>query len=160
MLNEIPANSTCVGVPAHIVKRDNVKVAPAKIDLDQIHIPDPVAQELNRLEEEINKLKDDAELTRTQIIGVDGPTDYMRQIINKLSAEDFSHYLSHKPGVFIRLGTRNEEKGYTTLPHNNDFLIDEDAFPIGTDTCVQFVLDNMNGIDMEKVYNSDERKYL
>lgn len=75
----------------------------------------------------------------------------------KLSSEDFSQYLTKKPGVFIRLGTRNESKGCVTLPHNNDFLIDEDAFSIGTDTCVQFVLDNMSGIDMEKVENSDER---
>ena len=75
----------------------------------------------------------------------------------KLSSEDFSQYLTQKPGVFFRLGTRNGEKGCTTLPHNNDFMIDEDAFPIGTDTCVQFVLDNMNGINMEKVAASDER---
>ncbi len=75
----------------------------------------------------------------------------------KLSSEDFSQYLTQKPGVFIRLGTRNAEKGCTSLPHNNDFLIDEDAFPMGTDTCVQFVLDNMNGINMEKVTASDER---
>ncbi len=75
----------------------------------------------------------------------------------KLSSEDFSQYLTQKPGVFIRLGTRNAEKGCTTLPHNNDFMIDEDAFSAGTDTCVQFVLDNMNGIDMEKVITSDER---
>ena len=75
----------------------------------------------------------------------------------KLSSEDFSQYLTQKPGVFFRLGTRNTEKGCTTLPHNNDFMIDEDAFPVGTDTCVQFVLDNMNGINMEKVTASDER---
>ncbi len=75
----------------------------------------------------------------------------------KLSSEDFSQYLTKKPGVFIRLGTRNEEKGCTTLPHNNDFMIDEDAFSIGTDACVQFVLDNMGGIDMTKVEKSDER---
>jgi len=75
----------------------------------------------------------------------------------KLSSEDFSQYLTQKPGVFIRLGTKNAEKGCTTLPHNNDFMIDEDAFPLGTDACVQFVLDNMNGIDMEKVTASDER---
>jgi len=75
----------------------------------------------------------------------------------KLSSEDFSQYLTQKPGVFIRLGTRNAEKGCTTLPHNNDFMIDEDAFPIGTDTCVQFVLDNMNGIHIEKAIASDER---
>ena len=75
----------------------------------------------------------------------------------KLSSEDFSQYLTQKPGVFILLGTRNAEKGCTTLPHNNDFMIDEDAFPIGTDTCVQFVLDNMNGIHIEKAIASDER---
>ncbi len=57
VLNEIPANSTCVGVPAHIVKRDNVKVAPAKIDLDQIHIPDPVSMELCKLRVELENLK-------------------------------------------------------------------------------------------------------
>ena len=56
VLNEIPPNSTCVGVPAHIVKRDNIKVASAKIDLDQIHIPDPIAMELCKLQIEIDKL--------------------------------------------------------------------------------------------------------
>ena len=57
VLNEIPPNSTCVGVPAHIVKRDNVKVAPPKIDLDQIHIPDPVSMELCKLRVELENLK-------------------------------------------------------------------------------------------------------
>lgn len=76
----------------------------------------------------------------------------------KLSSEDFSQYLTKKPGVFIRLGTRNEEKGCVTLPHNNDFLIDEDAFVKGSDTCVQFVIDNMNGIDIKKAEESDERR--
>ncbi|MBO5955854.1 MAG: serine O-acetyltransferase [Clostridia bacterium] len=57
VLNEIPPNSTCVGVPAHIVKRENVNVAPAKIDLDQIHIPDPVSMDLCKLRVEIEKIK-------------------------------------------------------------------------------------------------------
>lgn len=62
VLSEIPSNSTCVGVPAHIVKRDNKRVAPAKLgympiaDLDQIHIPDPISMELCRLEAEIKRL--------------------------------------------------------------------------------------------------------
>jgi len=81
----------------------------------------------------------------------------IQKMPEKLSSEDFSQYLTKKPGVFIRLGTRNAEKGCVTLPHNNDFLIDEDAFVTGSDTCVQFVLDNMNGIDMEEVEQSDER---
>ena len=61
----------------------------------------------------------------------------------KMSSEDFSWYLTKKPGVFIRLGTRNADKGCVTLPHNNDFLIDEDAFHLGCKTCVQFVFDHM-----------------
>ncbi|MBR2930608.1 MAG: amidohydrolase [Clostridia bacterium] len=77
----------------------------------------------------------------------------------KLSSEDFSQYLTKKPGVFIRLGTRNEAKGCTTLPHNNDFMIDEDAFVSGSDSCVQFVLDNMNGIDMDAVEKSTHARY-
>ncbi|MEA4890528.1 MAG: M20 family metallopeptidase [Clostridiaceae bacterium] len=64
----------------------------------------------------------------------------------KLSSEDFSFYLAHKPGAFFRLGTRNEAKGCVTLPHNNNFLLDEDALEIGSKVSVQFVLDNMAGI--------------
>ena len=64
----------------------------------------------------------------------------------KLSSEDFSFYVSQKPGAFLRLGTRNEAKGCVTLPHNNDFLLDEDALELGSKVFVQFVLDYMNGI--------------
>ena len=88
-----------------------------------------------------------------KIVGADN----IAEMPIKMSSEDFSQYLTKKPGVFMRLGTRNEKKGCTTLPHNNDFLIDEDAFVYGSDTCVQFVLDNMNGIDIEKAKTSDER---
>ncbi len=57
VLKEVPPNSTCVGVPAHVVTIDNVRVAPSKIDLDQIHIPDPVSMELANLRDEIEHLK-------------------------------------------------------------------------------------------------------
>ena len=43
VLNEIPPNCTAVGVPARVVKRDGMRVA---TDLDQIHMPDPVSQEM------------------------------------------------------------------------------------------------------------------
>ncbi|MBE5734705.1 MAG: amidohydrolase [Clostridiales bacterium] len=80
--------------------------------------------------------------------------DKVVKMPEKLSSEDFSQYLTKKPGVFIRLGTRNAEKGCTTLPHNNDFMIDEDALPIGSNVCVQFVLDHHNGIDEQKIKES------
>ena len=53
VLNAIPADSTAVGIPARVVRRDGEKVQ----DLDQIHVPDPVAQELRRLEERIEQLE-------------------------------------------------------------------------------------------------------
>ena len=64
----------------------------------------------------------------------------------KMSSEDFSFFVDKKPGVFVRLGTRNAAKGCVTLPHNNDFMLDEDALPIGSQVFVQFVLDNMGGM--------------
>ncbi len=55
VLEEVPADSTVVGVPARVVKKGGMKVTP----LDQIHIPDPVAQELCRLEIRIKQLEED-----------------------------------------------------------------------------------------------------
>lgn len=52
VLDPVPENSTAVGVPARIVKRNGMKVE----QLDQIHIPDPVAQEICRLEIQIDHI--------------------------------------------------------------------------------------------------------
>ncbi len=54
VLSEVPENSTCVGVPARIVKINNRKINPS--DLDQIHIPDPTSQEICRLHKKIDDL--------------------------------------------------------------------------------------------------------
>lgn len=62
VLEEVPPNATAVGVPARIVRLNGRK--PATEDIDQIHIPDPVSQELCRdkmrlykLEKEIESIK-------------------------------------------------------------------------------------------------------
>ena len=52
VLKEIPPNSTCVGVPARIVKMDGVAV-----DFDHCNVPDPISQEICRLCQEIQELK-------------------------------------------------------------------------------------------------------
>lgn len=64
VLEEIPADSTAVGVPARVVKQGGVRVD----KLDQIHIPDPVSQELCRmtlkieqLQKELNEYKEKGE---------------------------------------------------------------------------------------------------
>lgn len=52
VLEEVPPNCTVVGVPAKIVRQNGQKIAP----LDQIHIPDPVTQQLNEINEKIREL--------------------------------------------------------------------------------------------------------
>ena len=54
VLDAIPENSTAVGIPARVVKRGSVKVCG---DLDQVHIPDPVAQELCKLTIKLEQLE-------------------------------------------------------------------------------------------------------
>ena len=54
VLKDIPENSTAVGVPARVVRGKTVE---KEQSLDQIHIPDPVTQELNQLRERIAELE-------------------------------------------------------------------------------------------------------
>ncbi len=51
VLQEVEPNSTVVGVPGRTVKKDGVRVPDvmASIELDQIHVPDPVSQEICRM---------------------------------------------------------------------------------------------------------------
>lgn len=52
VLSPLPANSTAVGVPARVVR-----IAGRKPEgLDHVHMPDPVSQQLCRLEIELNRL--------------------------------------------------------------------------------------------------------
>ncbi len=53
VLHEVPPDSTVVGVPARVVKRSGVKVKP----LDQVHIPDPVAQQFCAYDKKIADLQ-------------------------------------------------------------------------------------------------------
>ncbi len=52
VLSAVPADSTAVGIPARVVKTGNKRV-----DLDQVHIPDPVSQELCKLQHKIDVLE-------------------------------------------------------------------------------------------------------
>ena len=54
VLEEVPEQATAVGVPARVVRIGGKKICD---DLDQVHIPDPVAQEICRVERRIYELE-------------------------------------------------------------------------------------------------------
>lgn len=65
VLTDLPDNCTAVGVPAKIVRQDGMRVTQ---DLDQIHIPDPVSQEIARIYRQLSSLQN-------QIEGITGGKD-------------------------------------------------------------------------------------
>lgn len=54
VLEEVPPNCTVVGVPGRIVKRGNIKVP--RSDMDQVHLPDPVMEDITLLQHENSAL--------------------------------------------------------------------------------------------------------
>lgn len=56
VLEEVPPNCTVVGVPGRVVRRDNVAIP--RDTLDQVHLPDPVKDEILLLQQETAKLQE------------------------------------------------------------------------------------------------------
>lgn len=63
VLKDVPSNSTVVGVPGRIIIRNDIRV---NNDLDQVHLPDPVMNDIDELKAEnarlrlrVSKLKND-----------------------------------------------------------------------------------------------------
>ena len=55
VLKEVPPNSTVVGVPGHVVKRNNVSIP--RSDLNQVDLPDPVEVEIRSRSFRVKKRK-------------------------------------------------------------------------------------------------------
>ncbi|MEF9946074.1 MAG: serine O-acetyltransferase EpsC [Lachnospiraceae bacterium] len=55
VLEEVPPNCTVVGVPGRIVRMGNQKVP--RMDMDQIHLPDPVLSDIQELQRDNRQLK-------------------------------------------------------------------------------------------------------
>lgn len=58
--------------------------------------------------------------------------------------EDFSEFSKHVPSVFYWLGIRSEINKDNCVIHNPNFLVDENAIPIGIKTLCTAVLDYLN----------------
>ncbi|WCK56692.1 serine O-acetyltransferase [Aneurinibacillus sp. Ricciae_BoGa-3] len=58
VLQEVPPNSTVVGIPGKIIIQDGVRI---QQDFDQVNLPDPVAETLRLLQQEIDDLRQEIE---------------------------------------------------------------------------------------------------
>lgn len=65
VLKEVPPNSTVVGVPGRVVRQENAEVQVC--DLDQVHLPDPIELELQRLQQENEALSARIEAIEKQL---------------------------------------------------------------------------------------------
>ena len=63
VLGPIPAGCTAVGIPARVVRRDGKKID----NLDHLHMPDPVAQELCRMGVQIQRLEKQLRLLEEEL---------------------------------------------------------------------------------------------
>lgn len=79
VLQEVPPNSTVVGVPGRVVKRDNVRLP--QQDLDQVHLPDPVKQDLELLKREYSRLQQELETLKQSLQKSEVPTQTSEESI-------------------------------------------------------------------------------
>ncbi len=77
VLREVPPECTVVGNPGRIVRR---KGAVRGVDLDHVHLPDPVKAHIEALERRVSELE-------AQI----RPDSKRNEVINKAIKEEFSH---------------------------------------------------------------------
>jgi serine O-acetyltransferase len=56
VLSAVPPNSTAVGIPARVVKKDGQKLEDYATEVDQVNVDDPVYTEIECLKEQINEL--------------------------------------------------------------------------------------------------------
>ncbi|MBR2696084.1 MAG: serine O-acetyltransferase [Parasporobacterium sp.] len=57
VLSDVPPNSTVVGIPGRVVRSESVKVPPRQ-DLDQVHLPDPVKNDILELQKGYKELSE------------------------------------------------------------------------------------------------------
>jgi amidohydrolase len=63
-----------------------------------------------------------------------------------MGGEDFSFYANEIPGVFFRLGVRNEKKDAKYPLHHPKFDLDEDALPYGAAILATWALNQLEGV--------------
>ncbi len=76
------------------------------------------------------------------------PPEKIVEKLPEMTSEDFVDFSKVRPCVYFYMGTGEEGREVQTGQHCNDFVISESAMEIAANFMVQFVLDNMNGMDL------------
>lgn len=63
VLHDVPENSTVVGIPGRVVRQNGIKVH--HHDLDHTNLPDPVADKMYQLENQIDKMRSEINVLKT-----------------------------------------------------------------------------------------------
>ena len=53
VLKDVPNNSTVVGVPGRVIVQNDIRIE----ELDQVHLPDPVMNDIDSLKEDNERLQ-------------------------------------------------------------------------------------------------------
>lgn len=69
VLQDVPPNSTVVGIPGRVVIQDGVRIPK---DLNHQNLPDPIADRLRQLDSEIQLLREELEILRDREVSVCG----------------------------------------------------------------------------------------
>lgn len=81
VLSEVPPNSTVVGVPGKVVKRDNVRIP--REDLDQVHFPDPVQNQFDSVDNTLHTLNITIENLKTEIHALKKENNNLKEQLKK-----------------------------------------------------------------------------
>ncbi|CAM3223758.1 amidohydrolase [Streptobacillus felis] len=80
----------------------------------------------------------------TELIGAE---NIVTNVPKTLGAEDFADYLAVTKGVFARIGSRNEDKPYTTRAHHHqEFDIDERSLLVASSVYIKVALHFLNNV--------------
>jgi amidohydrolase len=71
--------------------------------------------------------------------------DRVVEVRPQMGAEDFAFFAERIPGLYLKVGVRNEARGITAMIHTEEFDLDEAALPIAVRTMAQLLWDYVSG---------------
>jgi amidohydrolase len=87
----------------------------------------------------------DAELTRASLASLErvfGKANTL-EVKPQMGAEDFAAFAERVPGLYVKLGVRNQARGITASIHTAEFDIDEAVLPLGVRAMATLVWDHL-----------------